>query len=615
VALPYDRATTTMAGFAMCADCAAEYADPTDRRFHAEPIACPACGPTLVLAAPDGELARGDAALRRAAERLRDGEVVAIKGVGGFNLAVDATDGVAVRRLRRRKARDDKPFAVLVSDLEVAGRLCHLTPPELAALASSARPIVLAPHRAGSGIAAEVAPGLADLGVLLPPSPLHHLLAEDVGRPLVLTSGNLAHEPIAHTDAEAGRTLGALADALLGHDRAIHVRCDDSVVRAGVAGGLQPVRRSRGYAPAPIRLPDGAAAHVLAVGGQLKNTVAVGRDDLAFVSHHVGDLDHPAADAAFRQAIAHLRHLHGVDPEVVAHDLHPSYRSTAFALDLDLPLVGVQHHHAHIAACLAEHGRTDEVVGIAFDGLGHGADGTLWGGEFLVADLLAYERVGHLVAVPQPGGDAATREPWRMAVAWVRHALGDERAEAEGSRHDPRAPALVRLAASPTTLRTSSVGRLFDAVAALLDLGPRVTYEGQAAVALEALAATVDEAAVPTLACPVRTTPEGPVLDAGPLVAAVLEARDTGADRALIAAGFHAGLADATAELAMHVAAGRGLGTVALSGGVFQNRRLTRLVAGRLHAAGLEVLVHRLVPPNDGGLSLGQLAVARARRG
>jgi hydrogenase maturation protein HypF len=431
----------------------------------------------------------------------------------------------------------------------------------------------------------------------------------------VLTSGNLAHEPIVHTDAEASRTLGGLADAVLGHDRAIHVRCDDSVVRAGVAGGLQPVRRSRGYAPAPIRLPVGRGTHVLAVGGQLKNTVAVGRDDLAFVSHHVGDLDHPAADAAFLQAITHLRHLHGVDPEVVAHDLHPTYRSTAFALDLDLPLVGVQHHHAHIAACLAEHRRTDEVVGIAFDGLGYGDDGTLWGGEFLVADLRGYERVGHLVTVPQPGGDAATREPWRMAVAWVRHALGDLRAEAEGSRFDPRAAALLRVAAAPTTPRTSSVGRLFDAVAALLDLGPRATYEGQAAAALEALAASPNDAAVPHLPCPVRTTPDGPVLDAGPLVAAVLEARDAGTDRALIAAGFHAGLADATVALAAHVATGRDLGTVALSGGVFQNRRLTALVVAGLHAVGLEVLVHRLVPPNDGGISLGQLAVARAHTG
>jgi hydrogenase maturation protein HypF len=611
-AIPYDRATTTMAPFAMCPDCAAEYADPSDRRFHAEPIACPMCGPTLVLTTSDGEVARGDAALRDTVARLLRGETVAVKGVGGFHLAVDATDEAAVARLRRRKSRDDKPFAVLAADLDAAHRLCHLDTVAADTMTSSARPIVLAPRRTDAGLAAAVAPGLRDLGVLLPPSPLHHLLATDVGRPLVLTSGNLADEPIAHTDPEAERTLGPLADAVLGHDRAIHIRCDDSVVRAEVAGGVQPVRRARGYAPAPIRLPAGPPRHVLAVGGQLKNTIAVGRDDLAFVSHHVGDLDHPAADAAFRQAIGHLRHLYGVEPEVVAHDLHPEYRSTALALALDLPLVGVQHHHAHVAACLAEHGRDDRVLGVAFDGLGYGTDGTLWGGEFLVTDLTDFERVGHLVTVAQPGGDAATREPWRMAVAWVQHALGDERAEAEGTLLDARAPALLRVATAPTTPRTSSVGRLFDAVAALLGLGTRVTYEGQAATALEALATGARDRPT-TFPCDTRLDGDGLVLDAGPLVAGVLEARDAGVDPPTIAAGFHRGLAAATAALAARAAGERGLTTVALSGGVFQNRLLTGLVVEQLEAAGLEVLVHRRVPPNDGGLSLGQLAVARAQ--
>jgi hydrogenase maturation protein HypF len=613
-ALPYDRATTTMAPFPMCPACAAEYADPTDRRFHAEPIACPACGPTLTLTAGEGAPVTGEAALTETVRRLTQGQTVAVQGVGGFHLAVDATDEAAVARLRTRKARDDKPFAVLVADLDAARRLCDLDADAAEVLRSPARPIVLAPRRPDAPVAAGVAPGLADLGVLLPPSPLHHLLALDVGRPLVLTSGNLAHEPIVHTLEEARRVLPALADATLAHDRAIHIRCDDSVVRADVVGRAQPVRRARGYAPAPLTLPPGPPTHVLAVGGHLKNTVAVARDDVAFVSHHIGDLDHPAADAAFRQAVTHLQHLHGVRPEVVAHDLHPDYRSTAFAVGLDLPLVGVQHHHAHVAACLAEHGRRGPVLGIAFDGVGYGCDGGLWGGEFLVADLAEAERVGHLVTVPQPGGDAAAREPWRMAVAWVRHALGDDRAVREGARLDPRAAALLQVAAAPATPWTSSVGRLFDAVAALVGVGARATYEGQVAIALEALATGADLATVPTLGCEV-VTGHGPlVLDTGPLVAGLLEARDGGVDRPALAAGFHRGLAAGTVEIAVRLAGAHGRSAVALSGGVFQNRLLTRLVTTGLRAAGLEVLVHRRVPPNDGGLSLGQVAVARARR-
>lgn len=612
--IPYDRPTTTMASFAMCRACAAEYADPSDRRFHAEPIACPDCGPTLTLAPTDGAVVTGDAALRATVDRLRRGETVAIKGVGGFHLAVDATDEAAVAELRRRKARDDKPFAVLVVDLATARELCHLDEASAAALVSPARPIVLARRRSdGTRLAAGVAPGLVDVGVLLPPSPLHHLLARDVGVPLVLTSGNRAHEPIVHRDEEVEEAFTDLADAVLGHDRAIHIRCDDSVLRADVAGGLQPVRRARGCAPQPIALPTGSPRHVLAVGAQLKNTVTVARDGLAFVSHHIGDLDHPAADAAFRQAIAHLQHLHGVRPELVAHDLHPQYRSTMLATELDLPRVEVQHHHAHVAACLAEHGRTDRVLGIAFDGVGHGSDGTLWGGEFLVADLASFERVGHLVPVPQPGGDAAAREPWRMAVAWVQQALGDDVAAAEGARLDARASSLLRVTTAASTPRTSSVGRLFDAVAALLGLGTRVTYEGQAAIALEALAARVPDGQAPSLPLELSTADATALLDARPLIAAIVTGRDAGAPPPLLAAGFHRSLAAASAELAARLASARGLGTVALSGGVFQNRRLSTLLAADLESRGIEVLVHRLVPPNDGGISFGQAAVARAR--
>jgi hydrogenase maturation protein HypF len=447
--------------------------------------------------------------------------------------------------------------------------------------------------------------------VMLPPSPLHHLLVTDLGRALVLTSGNVSDEPIAYTDADATSRLGPMVDAVLSHDRPIHVRCDDAVVRAGVAGAPQPVRRSRGYAPEPLPLPRPARRAVLAVGAELKSTVAVADGTTVVLSHHLGDLEHAATHTAFVQAIEHLLHLRDVTPQVVAHDLHPEYLSTKFALELDLPLVGVQHHHAHIASCLAEHGEQGPVVGIAYDGLGWGTDGTAWGGELLVCDLDGFERVGHLAPVGLPGGAAAIREPWRMAVSWVAAAHDDpDRLAAAVGTLDPRWRDVAALAASPRTLRTTSAGRLFDAVAALLGVRTVTTYEGQAAIELEALARRVAPSVTAELPLDLQEVDGRWVLDPSPTVRAVVEARARGEDPASTAAAFHRGLASATVTAATSVATARGLDTVALSGGVFQNGRLTELVTAGLEAAGLRVLVHRLVPPNDGGICLGQAAVA-----
>ncbi|MCU1354107.1 MAG: carbamoyltransferase HypF, partial [Acidimicrobiales bacterium] len=409
--VPYDRSATTMAGFTMCAACQAEYDDPSDRRFHAQPNACPACGPQLTWRCPTGEaIAVGDEALAATVDALRSGRIVALKGIGGYHLAVDAGSDAAVAELRHRKHRDDKPFAVMVPDMAAARRVGVVDAAALADLQGPGRPIVLVPRAGDGALAGGVAPGLAEVGLLLPYSPLHHLLLGAVARPLVMTSGNVSDEPIAHDDGDAVARLGPLVDGLLTHDRPIHIRCDDSVVRASPRR-LQVLRRSRGLAPEPVRLPVAAARPILAVGAELKCTVAVARGGFVVASHHVGDLEHLATYESFLQAIDHLCHLYDVRPEVVAHDLHPEYLSSKLAADLDLSLVGVQHHHAHVASCLVEHGRTAPVLGLAFDGLGYGTDGTLWGGELLVADLERSARVGHLRPVAMPGGAAAIREP------------------------------------------------------------------------------------------------------------------------------------------------------------------------------------------------------------
>ena len=609
--VPYDRPATTMAGFAMCSQCRAEYEDPGDRRFHAQPNACPTCGPQLIWqTAVATDAVFGPGALDAALAAITSGRIVAMKGIGGYHLVADATDQAAVAELRRRKARDDKPFAVMVSSLAAARLLCNIDDMAAKALTSIRRPIVLAPRHDDATVAAGVAPGLPEIGLMLPYSPLHHLLLAGAARPLIMTSGNLSDEPIAHHDDDAMSRLTPLVDGLLQHDRPIHIRCDDSVVRA-TPGRTQVLRRSRGFAPEPLRLPFEAHRSVLAVGAELKSTISVAKRDWVVPSHHIGDLEHLATYRSFIQAVDHLPRLYGVVPNIVAHDMHPEYLSSKWAAQADLPTFPVQHHHAHVAACMVEHGRTEPVLGIAYDGLGYGPDGTLWGGEMLVADFVSSRRVAHLQPVRMPGGVAAIREPWRMGATWAAAAVGRDRAERRlvDRGIDPAtATAVLNLGERPSSLITTSAGRLFDAVATLLGGRQRVTYEAQAAIELEALARSVDRSDAPRYDGCIGH--DAGVLDPTALIAALLADLDSGVDRSLVAAGFHEAFGRATVTLAAATAAAHHLDTVVLTGGVFQNARLTDVVESGLRELGLDVLVHATIPPNDGGISIGQAAIA-----
>jgi hydrogenase maturation protein HypF len=615
--IPYDRQATTMGAFPMCERCRREYRDATDRRFHAEPVCCPACGPSLWLIDRSGSPVPGDP-LSTAAQWLRDGRVLAVKGLGGYHLTTPADCEPAVAALRARKHREDKPFAVLARDLIAARELVELPAGAVAALTGARRPIVLLPRRPDAPVAPAVAPGNRDLGVLLPYTPVHHLLSAAVGRPLVLTSGNVSDEPIAYDDGEARVRLSAIADGFLVHNRRIHVRTDDSVVRI-FAGRELPLRRSRGYAPAPVTVPWRFGRPVLACGAELKNTFCLARGRHAFVSHHIGDLENYETLRAYTEGIDHLGRLFDVRPEVVAHDLHPEYLSTKYAHGLDgVELVGVQHHHAHIASCLADNGEAGPVLGVAFDGLGLGPDGTLWGGELLAADLAGFQRLGHLAPVPMPGGAAAVREPWRMAAAYLDAVFADAVPGLDVvCRHADRWASVVAMARSTGTAahpgtntpRTSSAGRLFDAVSAILGVRDTITYEGQAAVELEQRV-RMDE----TTAYPVPLDDTAPLSDAGnALVRCVVEDLLAGVDIDRIAARFHNGLSRAVVDAVAMLRERTGLGTVALSGGVFQNVVLLDRVVSGLRRVGLRVLVHSRVPPNDAGISLGQAVVAAAR--
>ncbi len=652
--VPYDRALTTMAGFEMCAACRAEYEDPLDRRFHAEPNACSVCGPSVTLAAALGDVAPRDsgsagtgseAALSHAGEALLGGAILAVKGIGGYHLACRADDEAAVARLRARKHREDRPFALMARDLEAARALVDLSEAEERLLIGRERPIVLAPRRPRAPVAPSVAPRAPDLGVMLPYSPLHHVLLADLRVALVMTSGNLSDEPIAYRDDDARERLATIADLVLHHDRPIHTRTDDSVVRAVSGRAPLVIRRSRGYVPASIDLPLASPRPLLAYGAQLKSTFCVAKGRRAWVSHHIGDLENWATLRSFRGGVEHFERLFAVEPEVVAHDLHPDYLSSNEALQREgVEHVGVQHHHAHLAACLAEHGEHGPALGAIYDGTGYGTDATVWGGELLVGDLEGFERAGWLWPVRMPGGERAVREPWRMACAWLQEALGEESAlpATLTGDVDPRMWAtMAALARSDLAPVTTSMGRLFDAVAALCGLRARVSYEGQAAVELEAACdddergayslALVERAgateALP-LAARARGATEAPPLSARAggatdAPALVLDARGTvrevladvaaGARVATVAARFHNGLAEATALACQTLAGRRSLDTVALSGGVFQNRRLLTGCAERLEAEGLRVLVPERLPPNDGGIAYGQAAVAAAQ--
>ncbi|MCG6897009.1 MAG: carbamoyltransferase HypF [Thiocapsa sp.] len=644
--IPYDRAQTSMSVFPMCPDCAREYADPADRRFHAQPNACPVCGPRVWLEGERGHplepvvLATEDA-IAAAGRLLGEGRILAVKGIGGFHLACDATNPDAVAELRGRKRRLAKPFALMARDLDVLRAYCRVTPLEEALLAGPAAPIVLLDRLVWAGLdavgagrprplAPDVAPGQITLGFMLPYSPLHHLLLADWDRPLVMTSGNLREEPQCIDNADAVGRLGGLADHLLLHDRVIVNRVDDSVVRV-MAGEPRLLRRARGHAPTPLPLPPGfeRAPPLLALGAELKNTFCLIHDGQAILSQHLGDLEDAKTAREYERTIALYLDLFQVSPKALAVDLHPDYRSSLIGRDWaardGLPLIGVQHHHAHLASVLADNGwplDAGPVLGVLLDGLGYGADGTLWGGEFLVGDYLDYVRVGYLKPVAMPGGTRAILEPWRNLYAHLESAGGWS---SWRSRYQGLEP-IERLDVKPlAVLRTliergcnaplsSSAGRLFDAVAAALGVGGEVlTYEGQAAIELEAIAAGAGERNARGYPFARISEPSGEVLDAAPLWVDLLEDLRRGRAPDQIAASFHAGLAMAICTLALDLAGRRGLSTVALSGGVFQNRLLLETVTDDLESAGLRVLLQRRVPANDGGLALGQAAVAVAR--
>jgi hydrogenase maturation protein HypF len=626
--VPYDRPLTTMAAFTMCEACAAEYHDPANRRFHAQPTSCPACGPRLRLAGHTtsrlsetrisdtriSETGGSWRAIAAAGQLLKDGQIVAVKGLGGYHLAADATSQEAASALRSRKHREDKPFAVMVAGLDEARQLCVVDDTAAALLTSRRRPIVLLPRHADTSIAKAVAPANRQLGIVLAYTPLHHLLLRDVARPIVLTSGNVSDEPIAYADDDALTRLGGIADAFLLHDRAIHIRADDSVVRA-VRGRASLIRRARGYAPEPLHIRPAFTRPTLACGAEMKSTFCLAKGNYAVISQHIGDLENVETLRSFTEGIEHFMRLFDIEPQLVAHDLHPDYLSTKHAQELGLELVGVQHHHAHIASCLADNGETGPVIGVAFDGTGYGTDGTIWGGEFLIADLATMRRAGHLAPVPMPGGAAAIRQPWRMAAAYLDAAYPDGPPATHATqdvrrRNAPAWDAVTAMARRGINAPlTSSAGRLFDAVAALLGVRDLVNYEGQAAIELEQLACPQESGSYPA------RTSGGDVLTihGTDLVRAITDDIAAGVGADLVAARFHNSLADLIVTTCEALRERSGLRTVALSGGVFQNSRLIHSVVGQLEERSFSVLTHSRVPCNDGGISLGQAVIAAAR--
>lgn len=622
--LPYDREATTMAAFTMCAACAAEYADPANRRFHAQPNACPACGPRLELWDEGGDRIACPDVLAAAAQGLRDGRIVAVKGVGGFHLMVDATSEPAVASLRQRKRRPRRPLAVMAASIEQARSFVTVDEVAGRMLTSPEAPILLLPRRAAPALgdprvelAAGVAPDNPAIGIMLPSSPLHHLLLAAFGRPVVATSGNLAEEPICRADAEAVERLAGVADLFLVHDRVIERHVDDSVAHI-VDGSPRLLRRARGYAPMPVLLPA-AVPPILAVGPQLKNCIAVSRGRQVFISQHIGDLDTREAQRAFERVTADLLRLYDVAPVAIARDLHPDYVSTRWAVAEagrnGIADIAVQHHHAHLVACMAENGVTEPTLGIVWDGTGYGTDGTIWGGEFLLGDALNCERVAHLLPFRLPGGDAAAREPRRVAAA-----LLDAAFESDDPPHHARVP-LGWTDAERATLRhmmrtglnapvTTSAGRLFDGIAALLGICGVSSYEGEAAMRLEYAVDAVENAAY---ALPLDSQPHSTatVLDWRPMIRRLIEDHNRGVATGVIAARVHNAFAAAMVLQAEVVGCAR----VALSGGCFQNRVLTARTARALRRHGFEVLLHARVPPNDGGVALGQLVAAAAKAG
>ncbi len=640
--IPYDRPNTTMRSFGMCPDCSSEYTNPTNRRFHAQPIACPKCGPQVWLELPAHEavinqkvLARGDGAILAAQKLLLRGKVVAIKGLGGFHLACDATNSKAVAELRRRKLRVDKPFALMLPDIAAIHEHCSINPTDLQLLESRERPIVIVARKDKSSIAHEVAPKQATLGVMLPYTPLHYLLfaSPDANPslrrrsntmhmpPLVMTSGNISEEPIVIDNEEAQEHLAGLADAFLMHNRPIRTRCDDSVIHT-YQGATFPVRRSRGYAPFPVYLPA-VSPQVLATGGELKNTFCLMRDRYAFLSHHIGDMENVETYQSFQDGIAHYEALFRITPEAIAYDLHPNYLATRYALERatheGLPSFGVQHHHAHIVSCMGEHNLAPNqpVIGVAFDGTGYGADGAIWGGEFLLADYLGYQRLSHLKYIPLPGGDTAIRKPARTALAylWASNIEWDAEYQPVATLcAEEQAIIKSQLKLKINAPLTSSMGRCFDAVAALCGVRQQVNYEAQAAIEFEALVDPQERGEYSFGVEPGGTNQDlSSQINTSPLIEEVLNDLHHRVPISTISARFHNTIARMVEKLCDQIRHEHDTNRVVLSGGVWQNLTLLNRTMDLLSSNGFAVYIHGQVPTNDGGLALGQALVAMNR--
>jgi hydrogenase maturation protein HypF len=610
--IPYDRRSTTMNSFEMCPQCHHEYHDPTDRRFHAQPNACPRCGPALTLLTSQGvELTISDP-LTETISLLKAGGIVAIKGLGGFHLACDATNEEAVSRIRARKYREDKPFALMCRDLEAAQQFCAVDEFSREILTAKERPIVVLPKKEPSPIAHSVSPYQKTLGLMLPYSPLHHLLFTGGLEVLVMTSGNVSDEPITFRTEEAITRLAGIAEYFLTHDRPIHTRCDDSVIQPR-GRTYTFFRRSRGYTPAPIKLPRKGRS-VLACGAEIKNTFCLTKGDVAFVSHHIGDMENTETLYSFEQGIELLTRLFQITPELVVYDLHPEYLATRYAKKMTLPGVGLQHHVAHALSCMAEHGIVGPVLAVVMDGTGYGDDGTVWGGDFLEVEINDYRRWGHLRYIPLPGGDRAVKEPWRIAAAYLARIFG--------TLEDIRIPFIERLdherwsqlsAAMEAKINCppcSSAGRLFDAVSAILGVRELVNYEGQAAVELEQIADEGEQGAYPF---EVDETEGTYIVDPDPIIGAIVEELQGGLSPSRISSRFHNTVAMAIGEVAQRMREHAGLTEIILSGGVFQNALLSERAETLLENLGFVVYTHHLVPPNDGGISLGQAFYGASR--
>ncbi len=614
-ALPYDRERTSMRKFKMCPDCQREYDDIRDRRYHAQPIACPACGPHIWLEV-EGRRIYGDA-LKEAVNLLLEGKILAIKGLGGFHLACNALDEEAVRKLRERKRRPFKPFAIMVRDLEMAHCLAELSPREEELLSSPQAPILLLPKKGDLPLAPSVAPNNKYLGIFLPYTPLHHLLMRECDAPLVMTSGNRTDEPLSASHREAKENLRGIADAFLLHNRDIVARCDDSVARV-VRGRMVMIRRARGYVPLPLRLPYGGE-DLLACGADLKNVFALCKGNWAFLSQHIGDLENATTFSFYKKVLKHLSRLLNIKPKLVAYDLHPTYHSTRFALSLGLPSIGVQHHHAHIASCMVENDlpREEVVLGVALDGTGYGLDGKIWGGEILLTTYQGFTRLAHLRYIPLIGGEMAIKQPWRIALAYLSLAEREDLLEREGLE----LPAFLRrwgeekvkvlrrmMEKGINSPLASSMGRLFDAVSALLGVRFEATYEGQPAVELENISQECEEH------YPFQLEGEEPlIMDVLPLIRGIVDDLLEGRRKEEIASKFHRSIVEMLASALCILRKRTGVRLVALSGGVFQNALLLKMLWERLEGEGFSVLIHGKVPPNDGGIALGQAVIARSR--